>query len=91
MKQLSICFLLVFSFFLLAQEKNQSDFSLQNGDLIFQEACFGKMNEAIKEVTSGIEGYNFTHVGMVWIDSPNSVYVIEATHPKVQITSLKEF
>ena len=83
-----IIFLLFISSFILAQEKG---FSLQNGDLIFQEACSGNMNKAIKEVTSGIEGYNFTHVGMVWIDSLGKTYVIEATHPRVCITPLQEF
>ncbi|MBD8346548.1 YiiX/YebB-like N1pC/P60 family cysteine hydrolase [Dysgonomonas sp. HGC4] len=66
--------------------------SLQDGDLIFQESCNGDMGDAIKDVTSGIEGYNFTHVGIVYIDATtNVVYVIEATHPKVRITPLQEY
>lgn len=68
------------------------DYTLQNGDLIFQESCKGKMGDAIKDVTSGITGYNFTHVGIVWIDTTtDSVYVIEATHPKVCITPLQKY
>lgn len=67
-------------------------FRLENGDLIFQESCEGNMGNAIKDVTSGIDGYNFTHVGMVWIDEvSDSIYVIEATHPKVRITPLDEY
>ncbi|MDL2214665.1 hypothetical protein LJC00_00555 [Dysgonomonas sp. OttesenSCG-928-M03] len=79
--------------FLFSSPSNKNDdFSLQNGDLIFQESCSGNLGNAIKDVTSGIEGYNFTHVGIVWIDnSTDSIYVIEATHPKVCITPLSEF
>lgn len=65
--------------------------SLQNGDLIFQEACSGKMNSAIKDATSAIEGYNFTHVGMVFINEQNQIYVIEATHPKVKLTPIDDY
>lgn len=76
---------------LFAQEKKDSAFTLQNGDIIFQEACSGNMNEAIKAVTTAIDGYNFTHVGMVWIDSLQQVYVVEATHPRVCVTPIAEF
>lgn len=69
-----------------------TDFRLQNGDLIFQESCNGGMGDAIKDVTAGIAGYNFTHVGIVSIDTvTNQIYVIEATHPKVCITPLDEY
>lgn len=71
----------------------EDHFELKDGDLIFQESCDGAMGEAIKDVTSGAAGYNFTHVGIVWIDPVDSdrVYVIEATHPKVCITPLNEY
>lgn len=72
--------------------QNSADYNLQNGDLIFQESCNGKMGDAIKDVTSGIEGYSFTHVGIVWIDAATHItYVIEATHPRVCVTPLKEY
>lgn len=72
--------------------QDDADFKLQNGDLIFQESCKGDMGDAIKDVTAGIAGYNFTHVGIVSIDSTTSeIYVIEATHPKVCITPLDEY
>lgn len=70
----------------------ETDFRLQNGDLIFQESCKGDMGEAIKDVTAGIAGYNFTHVGIVSVDTvTNETYVIEATHPLVCITPLDEY
>lgn len=67
------------------------DFKLQNGDLIFQEDCSGRTDSTIKEVTSSIGDYNFTHVGIVYIDEKGETYIIEATRPKVVITSLKEY
>ena len=63
---------------------------LRNGDLIFQESCRGTMNDAIKGVTTSISGYQFTHVGIVWIHQKDT-FVIEATRPHVAITPLKEF
>lgn len=72
--------------------QDDTDFKLQNGDLIFQESCKGDMGDAIKDVTAGIAGYNFTHVGIVSIDSTTrEIYVIEATHPKVCITPLDKY
>lgn len=67
------------------------DFKLQAGDLIFQESCSGDMGNAIKAVTSSIDEYQFTHVGMVYIDKNDSIFVIEATHPKVAVTPLQEY
>ena len=63
---------------------------LRNGDLRFQESCRGTMNDAIKGVTTSISGYQFTHVGIVWIHQKDT-FVIEATRPRVAITPLKEF
>lgn len=71
---------------------SKEDPKIKNGDLIFQESCSGEFGNAVKEVTYSAKGYNFTHVGIVWINPDNdSIYVIEATHPKVCITPLKKF
>ncbi|MDU1891438.1 MAG: YiiX/YebB-like N1pC/P60 family cysteine hydrolase [Dysgonomonas sp.] len=77
-------------FFLLFHSQAEKP-QLQNGDLIFQEACTGNTDNTIKEVTSSIDGYRFTHVGIVYIDQKDSIYVIEATHPKVKVTHLNEY
>lgn len=66
-------------------------FTLQNGDLIFQEDCSEETNNTIKKVTSSIGDYNFTHVGIVYIDEKGETYVIEATRPKVTITPLDDY
>lgn len=66
-------------------------FGLQNGDLIFQEACPNGKEHPIKEVTSSADSYQFTHVGIVYIDSNDSIYVLEATHPCVALTPLAAY
>lgn len=82
---------LLFIFIALGCLNNNDDFKLQTGDLIFQESCSGNMSNAIKEVTSSIEQYQFTHVGIVYIDENDSIFVIEATQPKVAKTPLHEY
>jgi hypothetical protein len=49
------------------------------------------MGGAIKEVTTSIDKYQFTHVGIVYIDRNDSIYVIEATRPKVVKTALQQY
>lgn len=71
--------------------KSDRPFELRDGDLIFQEECSVKTDNTIKAVTSGIGDYKFTHVGIVYIDVNDSVYVIEATHPKVKVTPLQDY
>ncbi len=63
---------------------------LQNGDLLFQEACNDNIDHAIKEVTESTGSYNFTHVGIVWINHTDTV-VIEAAPPVVAITPLASY
>lgn len=67
------------------------DFKLQSGDLIFQEDCASGTDNTIKAVTASIGDYRFTHVGIVYIDDNDSVYVLEATRPKVSKTPLNDY
>ena len=67
------------------------DFKLQRGDLIFQEDCASGTDSTIKAVTASIGDYQFTHVGIVYIDDNDSIYVLEATRPKVAKTPLNEY
>lgn len=76
---------------LLQSSSNGKPNTLQNGNLIFQEACSGNVSDAIKGVTSSIGEYNFTHVGIVWIDQEKDTFVIEATPPIVSVTSLQNY
>jgi len=78
---------LIFSIFF----PQADNFKLRNGDLIFQEDCSAGTDNTIKEVTSSIGDYQFTHVGIAYIDEKGKTYVIEATRPKVTITPLNEY
>ena len=62
-----------------------------NGDLIFQESISTDLGKAIKSVTSSIDNYNFTHVGIVYINENADTLVLEATKPKVKLTPLNEY
>ncbi len=66
-------------------------FRLENGDLIFQESCPKDKDNPIKQVTNSIDSYQFTHVGMVYINSTGKVYVLEATIPEVKLTPIHEY
>lgn len=87
------CLVVIYQFcFFFSQSHNSFALDLKEGDLIFQESFSKNMDSAIKQVTSGIGNYNFTHVGIVYKDSlSDSFYVIEATHPRVKITPLEEY
>ena len=65
-------------------------FTLQNGDLLFQDSDCGEFCDAIEKVTEGYEGANLSHIGMV-ILSKGGPQVIEATTKGVVMTDLKTF
>lgn len=77
--------------FVIKLQVFSQDFKLKNGDLIFQESCSGQVGDAIKGVTTSICENKFTHVGIVYMDSKDSIYILEATTPKVALTPLKEY
>ena len=66
------------------------DFYLQTGDLLFQVGENSELNEAITEVTFGESNIHYTHVGIVLVED-DTVFVIEATPPKVCKTLLDTF
>ena len=88
------CFCLGLDSQAMAQERERvrscHGMRIRNGDLIFQEACGGNTEDAIKSVTSSAEDYNFTHVGMVCIQG-GEAYVLEATVPCVALTPIRDF
>lgn len=65
-------------------------FTVQYGDLLFQDSDCGEFCDAIEKVTEGHLGANLSHVGMVILgeDGPQ---VIEATTDGVVMTDLKTF
>ena len=68
-----------------------SDFAPRQGDLLFQDTDCGPLCDAIKKVTSGYGGADFSHVGIVAKDSNNNFVVIEAVQNGVLTTPLQDF
>ena len=68
-----------------------SSFKLLPGDILFQDSDCGPFCEAIEKVTFGINGSNFSHVGMVISNQQNNLEVIEAISKGVVLTPLDTF
>ncbi len=62
-----------------------------NGDLIFQQAADSEVEKSIQGVTNSIGDYDFTHVGIVYIDPMGEAFVLEATPPEVVLTPLDAY
>lgn len=63
---------------------------LQVGDLFFQDLDCGPLCDAIEAVTHGVNGQDFSHVGLV-VRTGDSLAVIEAIGVDVHLTSLQDF
>lgn len=81
MQHFLFCFLITF----------QVSFSLQEGDLLFQDIDCGPFCDAIEKVTTGHKGANFSHVGIVIKNEDGRLEVIEANGKGVNITSIDSF
>ena len=68
----------------------QIPFDLETGDLLFQVNGSSSYTEAIKSVTSGIKGLEFSHVGVAYVED-GEVYVLEAVPYGVVKSSLDKF
>lgn len=66
-------------------------FALNPGDLLFQDLDCGPLCDAIEKVTTGYQGMNFSHVGIVARDDSGNLAVIEAVSSGVEITPLQNF
>ena len=69
----------------------KKDFQPEEGDLIFQDLDCGPLCDAIEKVTSGFNGANFSHIGLVIKDSTNQFVVLEAMGDNVHTTPLDKF
>ncbi len=67
------------------------NFALQPGDLLFQDSDLGPLCDAIEKVTTGFQGANFSHVGIVAKDDSGKFTVIEAVSNGVVVTPLRAF
>lgn len=69
-----------------------SNFELKSGDLLFQDSDCGPFCDAIEKVTYGVEGAQFSHVGLVVRnDSTGNLVVLEAVTEGVIETNLEDF
>jgi hypothetical protein len=81
-----LIFLLLISTGAFAQQKIQ----LQDGDLIFQDMDCGPLCDAIKAVTEGYKGNDFSHMGMVYHRN-DTIFIIEAAGKAVRLNTLENF
>ena len=82
-------FLLVIVLFGSCQ--NEAVFQLEEGDLLFQDLDCGSFCEAIEAVTEGVNGWEFSHVGLVMKDDEGTLKVMEAVSAGVVLTPLDTF
>ncbi|MGF1638548.1 MAG: YiiX/YebB-like N1pC/P60 family cysteine hydrolase [Cyclobacteriaceae bacterium] len=66
------------------------DFKWQEGDILFQDGDCGEFCEAIRKVTQGYRGRDFTHNGLLMQEN-GAWYVIEAISIGVTKTPLDDF
>ena len=71
--------------------QNQIYDYLHPGDLLFQEGDCGDFCTAIRAVTEGIYGRDFSHVGVVYAGPDGELKVLEAVSAGVVFTPLQEF
>ncbi|MHC4488155.1 MAG: YiiX/YebB-like N1pC/P60 family cysteine hydrolase [Planctomycetota bacterium] len=71
--------------------REDGSFALQPGDLLFQDIDCGSLCDAIEKVTTGFQGANFSHVGVVARDDGGNLVVIEAVSSGVEVTPLQTF
>jgi len=91
------------SLLLISCGNNSNDeFSLQIGDILFQDLDSSPLCDAIEKVTPGFNDYNFSHIGIVvelgdpdCINSDyiyeNDIKILEAIPEKVKTTRLDSF
>ncbi len=72
-------------------KKFEEPFELQEGDLLFQDSDCGPFCDAIEAVTEGVEGYDFSHIGLVMKDKDGQLKVMEAISKGVVLTPIDDF
>ena len=86
--------IILFSFFCIAcgnnNTKENTEFQLEVGDLLFQDLDSSPLCDAIELVTPGFKDGNFSHIGIV-VSVNDTLKVLEAIPPKVMLTNLDNF
>ncbi|MGJ5642010.1 YiiX/YebB-like N1pC/P60 family cysteine hydrolase [Formosa sp. S-31] len=91
MKTLNLIFLSIIVSIGLQSRAQQTDFTLKEGDLLFQDSDCGPFCDAIEAVTQSINNYNLSHVGLVMQDPNGDLKVMEAISEGVVLTPLDSF
>ena len=78
------------AFMMLGFSCVQKEFSWQEGDILFQDGDCGDFCEAIRKVTEGYEGKEFSHNGLLMQEN-GEWFVLEAIGKGVSKTPLQEF
>jgi uncharacterized protein YycO len=73
-----------------AAVENTISAPLLPGDLLFQSSSGSAVADAIEAVTDGVDGRDFSHVGMV-VKHGDSLAIIEAISSGVQLTGITAF
>lgn len=68
----------------------QSGYTPQSGDLLFQDLDCGPYCESIEKVTEGVDGADFSHMGILLMKE-GKAYVYEAVSKGVVLTPLENF
>ncbi len=73
-----------------AKQAVKSQFTLQEGDLLFQDSDCGPFCTAIEKVTFGYKGSKFSHIGLL-IKEKEELKVMEAISAGVLLTPIDSF
>lgn len=76
--------------FLIFEFHSSAQYQPEAGDILFQDLDCGPFCDAIEKVTDGVEGKEFSHVGMV-VNLQDSLMVIEAGSNGVVLTAIQDF
>ena len=69
---------------------SNSNFKLQEGDLLFQDLDSSPLCDAIELVSPGFKEGDFSHIGIV-VSNNNKLMVLESIPPKVKLTEITNF
>lgn len=83
-------FYLILHLFLPVLAFPQTEKLVEEGDFLFLDLDCGGLCDAIEAVTEGVNGQDFSHLGLVHLKK-DSVFVLEAMGNSVQLTSLNQF
>ena len=83
-----------FYFIICFNTINSNAFELLSGDILFQDGSNvlqNDFNNAVGSVTKSVDGYNFSHCGIYYVDSSGNKLVIEAFNDGVVQTDISVF